>query len=481
MENKNIASTLAAAERFLRKYSWTVAAAVAVLALAMFLVATCIGRKAAPPDVGAPREPLTMYDIPYERYELVEGEIGAGETMGRVLERFGVGAGGTYRIEQAARDIFDMRNVRAGNRYVAMLTPDTLSTDTVARPRLTHFVYEKSQTDYAVISMWGGPVAMGGDSIAVRNGSKPVRIERRRITAEITSSMWMALYEAGLPDALSAELEDIYGWSVDFFALQKGDRFEVIYDQRFIDSVEVSRNGVGMIWGSVFRHGGKDLYAIPFIQDGKTAYWDENGNSLKKQFLKAPLNYSRISSRFSNARRHPITRIVRPHHGVDYAAPTGTPVRAVADGTVTRRYWEPGGGNTVWIRHARGYETGYLHLSRFGAGIAVGTRVSQGQTIGYVGSTGQSTGPHLDYRIRVNGKPTDPLKIPQEPGLPVREADRGEFAFVRSKVMGELAGTLPEAERLARLDSIVVPTGVELGAVVPSAVDTTKNIIDGGR
>ena len=468
-------------EPYLRKYSWMVAAGVAVVAVVLFLVATCIQWRGAQGDEEIEREPLTMYDIAYEQYELVEGEIGSGETMGKIFERFGIGAGGTYRIEQAAKDIFDLRSVRAGNRYVAMLAPDTLSTDTIARPRLTHFVYEKSQTDYAVISMWGGPVSMGGDSIVVRNGSKPIRGERRHIEATIESSMWMALYEAGLPDALSAELEDIYGWSVDFFALQKGDRFEVIYDQRFIDSVEVSNNGVGMIWGSVFRHGDKDLYAIPFIQAGKIAYWDENGNSLKKQFLKAPLNYSRISSRFSNARRHPITRIVRPHHGVDYAAPTGTPVRAVADGTITRRYWEPGGGNTVWIRHARGYETGYLHLSKFGSGIAVGTRVSQGQTIGYVGSTGQSTGPHLDYRIRVNGKPIDPLKIPQEPGLPIEQADREKYAFVKSKIMGELAGTLPEEERLMRLDSIVVPTGAALEAVVPSPVDTTHNFIDGRR
>ncbi len=467
-------------KNFLRRYSWTVAVGVAVLGVILFIVATCIGRRAVAPDV-VDREPPTMYDIPYERYELVEGEIESGVPLGKLFERFGIGAAGTYRIEQAAQGILDLRRVKAGQRYVAMLEPDTLSVDTVARPRLAHFVYEHSQTDYSVISFFGGEPAMGGDSIVVRNGSKPIRVERRHIRATIESSMWMALYEAGLPDALSAELEDIYGWSVDFFALQKGDEFEVIYDQRFIDSVAVSSNGVGQIWGSVFRHGNKDLYALPFIQDGKIAYWDENGNSLKKQFLKAPLNYSRISSRFSNARRHPITRIVRPHHAVDYAAPTGTPVRAVADGTVTRRYWEPGGGNTVWIRHARGYETGYLHLSRFGAGIAVGTRVSQGQTIGYVGSTGQSTGPHLDYRIRVNGKPIDPLKIPQEPGLPIKEANRDEFAVVRAKVMGELAGILPVSERLMRLDSIVVPAGVALDPVNPSAVDTTLNVIDRGR
>ncbi len=172
---------------------------------------------------------------------------------------------------------------------------------------------------------------------------------------------------------------------------------------------------------------------------------------------------------------------MRPHHGVDYAAPIGTPVRAVADGTVTRRYWDSkGGGNTLWIKHARGYETGYLHLSKYANGISVGSRVSQGQTVAYVGNTGGSTGPHLDYRIRVNGKPLDPLKIPQEPGIPVKEANRATFAVVRDKVMGELAGTLPEAERLVQFDSIAIPS-TTLAPVNPSPVDTTQNFIDGRR
>jgi murein DD-endopeptidase MepM/ murein hydrolase activator NlpD len=459
-------------EIFLRKYSWTVAAGIAAICVVLFIVATCIQRQAQIAEEPV-REPLLMYDIPYEQYELVEGEVESGVPMGKLFETFGIGPGGTYRIGEAARrDSVDITRIRAGQRYVAFLEPDTLSTDTIARPRLAHFAYEQSQTEYWVISM---PTS---DSIVARRGSKPIRIERRMAEAAIESSMWNAIVGNGLPPALAVELEDIYGWSVDFFALQQGDSFRVIFEQRYIDSVAI--DGVGRIWGAEFHHGGKELYAIPFKQDGKIAYWDENGNSLKKQFLKAPLNYSRISSRFTNARRHPITRVVRPHHAVDYAAPTGTPVRAVADGTVTRRYYESGGGNTVWIRHARGYETGYLHLSRFG-NISVGSRVSQGQTIGYVGSTGQSTGPHLDYRIRVNGKPIDPLKIPQEPGQPIREAKRDEFSVVRAKVMGEFAGTLPEAERLTQLDSIVIPTDRPLDPVNPSAVDTTKNVIDGQR
>ncbi len=461
-------------EQFLRKYSWTVIAGVAVLGVILFLVATCIGRRGGVADVPL-REPLVMFDIPYERYELVEGEVGPGEPMGVILGRFGVGAGMIYRIEQASKETFDLRKVQAGRHYIAFLEPDTLAlaSDSLAPPRLAHLVYEKSLTDYFVVSL------PGGDSVAVRNGSKPMRTERHRAIATIESSMWNAIAGNGHPIALAVDLEEIFGWSVDFFGIQKGDGFEVIYDQPYVDTTKV--NYIGQVWGAVFTHGGKKYYAIPFKQDGKIAYWDENGNSLKKQFLRAPLNYSRISSRFSNARRHPITRIVRPHHGVDYAAPSGTPVRSVADGVVTRRYWDSkGGGNTLWIKHARGYETGYLHLRGFAPGIAVGSRVGQGQLIGYVGSTGASTGPHLDYRIRVNGKPIDPLKIPQEPGIPIKDGNRELFAVVRDKVMGELAGTLPEAERLVRFDSIVIPS-TPVAPVNPSPVDTTKNIIDGVR
>jgi murein DD-endopeptidase MepM/ murein hydrolase activator NlpD len=458
--------------KFLKKYIWFLVAGVAIVVI-FLIIATIRGRKVGLSDVEPPREPLVMYDIPYERYELVEGEIEPNQTMGALFDSFGITPGGTYRIEQAAtRDSFDMRKVKAGNRYVAFLEPDTLSVDSLARPRLAHFAYESSQTEYYVISI------AANDSIAVRKGSKPIRIERRSASATIESSMWNAIAGNGLPLALAVELEDIFGWSVDFFGLQTDDSFDVIYDQRFIDTLPV--NGVGMIWGAKFHHNGKDLYAIPFEQDGKISYWDENGNSLKKQFLRAPLNYSRISSTFTRARRHPITRVVRPHLAVDFAAPSGTPIRAVADGVVTRRFWDSkGGGNSLFIKHARGYVTRYLHMRGYGDGITVGKRVSQGQTIGYVGSTGASTGPHLDYQISLNGTPINPLSIPQEPGIPIKEGNREAFAVVRAKVMGELDGTLPESERLTRLDSIIVPTDAVLAPVNPSPVDTTKNIIDG--
>ncbi len=170
-------------------------------------------------------------------------------------------------------------------------------------------------------------------------------------------------------------MEDIYQWTIDFFGLQKGDSFTVVYDEKLIDSTLV---GIGRIWGAKFTHADKEIYAIPFKQNDKIQYWEYGGASLRKQLLKAPLKFTRISSRFSNARLHPIYRVYRPHHGVDYAAPKGTPVHAVADGVVIFKGWGGGGGNTLKIKHAGNLVTGYLHLSGYAKGIANGSRVSQG-------------------------------------------------------------------------------------------------------
>ena len=243
------------------------------------------------------------------------------------------------------------------------------------------------------------------------------------------------MIERQMSQSLAMELSDIFAWSIDFFALQKGDSFKVIYDEEFIDSTSI---GNGRIWGAWFEHGGKRYYAIPFEQKGRISYWDENGNSLRKNLLKSPLKYSRISSRFSNSRLHPILRIRRPHHGVDYAAPAGTPVMAVADGTVTSRNYTRGGGNTLKIKHSQGLTSGYLHLKSFAKGIVVGSRVNQGQVIGYVGSTGLSTGPHLDFRIWRNGTPIDPLKVPSTPTEPIEKNAMSKFSATRDSVINVL-------------------------------------------
>ncbi len=381
-----------------------------------------------------------LYGIVADDYRLETGEIAEGETMGKLLGGYGVSAATVDRLDRQAASVFPLRNIRAGHKYTAFIHEDSLHA-----PHLDHLVYESSLTDYVVFSLCD-------DSVAVRLDAKPYTLRRVKKQAVINSSLWGAIMEQNLPYALAAELEDVYQWTVDFFGIQKGDRFTVIYDERFIDdTVSV---GIGRIWGARFQQGDKAYYAIPFRQGGKVRYWEADGASLRKQLLKAPLKYSRISSKFSLRRLHPVYKVYRPHTGVDYAAPKGTPVHAVADGVVIFKGWSGGGGNTLKIKHPGNLQTGYLHLSRFAKGIAKGTRVVQGQLIGYVGSTGTSSGPHLDFRIWKNGTPIDPLKVPQEPAEPIAQENREQFEFVRDRIVAELNGEVKEEERITRLDSI---------------------------
>ena len=231
--------------------------------------------------------------------------------------------------------------------------------------------------------------------------------------------------EAGVSPELIISLSDIYAWTVDFFGLQKGDRFRVLYEEKLCDGEVVA---VDTVRYAVFSHNGEDLPSIMFDQkDGGNIYWNEKGESMRKAFLKAPLNYSRVSSGFSYARKHPVTRKVQPHTGVDYAAPKGTPVMTIGDGVVTSVKYEGAGGNTVRIRHNSVYSTAYLHLSKYAKGLKAGQRVRQGEVIGYVGSTGRSTGPHLDFRVWKNGTPINPLKMESPPAEPLRKESMEAF------------------------------------------------------
>lgn len=376
------------------------------------------------------KEPTLLYGIDIEGYEILNDTVRMGETVGGILGRRGISAVMVDRLDKASKEIFPLRKIRADNAYTTFTrhTVDSLGEHST----LDYIVYHKNAIDYVVFGFVG-------DSVSVALGSRPVEYVRKRCEASITSSLWGTIMEKNLPYALAAEFEDIYQWTVDFFGIQAGDSFKVVYDEKIVDGESV---GIGRIWGAEFDHGGKQYFAIPYAQEaGKLRYWEANGESLRKQFLKAPLKYTRISSKFSKSRFHPVHKVYRPHHGVDYAAPSGTPVHSVADGTVTFAGWDRGGGgNTLKIKHAGNMETGYLHLKSFAKGIKVGTRVSQGQLIGYVGSTGSSTGPHLDFRIKKNGTPIDPLKLPQEPSEPISEAHKAAFEAIRDRVVAELEG-----------------------------------------
>lgn len=368
-----------------------------------------------------------LYGLATHDYEVRTSEIESGETFSKLLNgKYNVNITVVNKLIDMTKGKFDLRDMRAGNSYTALLSNDTLS-------ELQYLIYDKSLSEYVVFSV--------ADSLSVKVGKKNVNTKERYAEGVINSSLYATMYETGLNPVIASRLSEIFKWSIDFFALQKGDSFKIVYQEQFIDTTSI---GIGRIYGAEFTHGGKEYWAVRFQQGDEAGYWDMEGKNLRKNFLRAPLSFqARISSRFG-MRVHPITRIRRPHNGVDYACPVGTPVMAVADGVVKRKYFERGGGNTVRIKHDQGLESGYLHLSRFGKGISVGSRVRQGQIIGYVGSTGMSTGPHLDFRIWKGGRPIDPLKMPSLPTNPINSKYRGEFNTMKKDlmdVMTEYAGT----------------------------------------
>ena len=386
------------------------------------------------------KEPNLLFGIDVDLYNVSRHTVQKGDTWGAILDSHGISVPKISRLDHLTREICPLRTIRAGKNYTTFTHAD--STGVV----LDYLVYEKTLTDYVVFSFVG-------DSVAVREGVREVELRRTKSSAIIETSLWGAIMAADMPYALAAEMEDIYQWTVDFFGIQKGDSFTVIYDEKFIDTLSV---GIGRVWGAKFNHGGKDIFAIPFPQGGKVQYWEADGGSLRKQLLKAPLKFTRISSKFSYSRLHPVLKKYKPHTGIDYAAPAGTPVRAVADGTVTFKGYKGAGGHTVYIKHPGNLKSGYLHLKGYAKGVETGKRVSQGQVIGYVGNSGRSTGPHLDFRLWKGDKAINPLNVPQKPAEPISKENQKKFEWVRERVMAELNGEVADSMRITQLDSIVI-------------------------
>lgn len=339
--------------------------------------------------------------------EMVEGKVKNGQFFSTLLHSLGMSQQEAYNLTEACDSVFDVKTLRVGNSYQAYYDSSVLE----------YLVYERDRASNIVFDCcppYGAWVY-----------EKPVTVERRYADVTINTSLWNDMLAADVSPLLIVSLSDIYAWTIDFFALQKGDRFRVLYDERVCDGEVVA---VDTVRYAVFSHGGQELPMIMFNQkDGGNIWWNDKGESMRKAFLKAPLQYSRVSSGFSYARKHPVTRKVQPHTGVDYAAPKGTPVMTIGDGVVTSVKYEGAGGNTVRIRHNSVYSTAYLHLSRYAKGLKAGQRVRQGEVIGYVGSTGRSTGPHLDFRVWKNGTPINPLKMDSPPAEPIKEANRAAF------------------------------------------------------
>lgn len=366
---------------------------------------------------------LYAYGICIDSLHLNHFEIERGDHLSSILMDLGFTGNDAEQITETISPFYPPSKLQIGNKYAAITTLDTTST-------IQYLVFEKSKSDYLVLDLCL-------DSLKVHESTKPITLKRKYAEGTITSSLWNSIIESGASPMLALKMSDLYAWQVDFFGIKKGDSFRLMYDEAWIDDTTFLE--IASIEGAQFTHHDKDYIAVPFKQDSIREYFDEEGNSLRKQFLKAPLDFFRISSKFSNSRYHPVLKRYRAHHGVDYAAPTGTPVKSVGDGVIiARAYQRGGGGNYLKVKHNSVYTTTYMHLSRFAEGIRKGVSVKQGQVIGYVGATGLATGPHLDYRVHKNNKPIDPLKMEAPPSYPVKPELLDSFLVVRDNILMEL-------------------------------------------
>lgn len=361
-----------------------------------------------------------LYGLAVDSFNIEANIVKRDQNMGKILSSYSLPERAFTQLMLYGSEIFDLRKIRNGNKYTAFLSKDTLYT-------LKYLVYEHSPVEYVMFDFT--------DSVKVTVKQKEVLKRQQKVSGEIVTSLWDAITKNNINPLVAIQLSEMYAWTVDFFGLQSGDHFTVVYDEMYVDTVSI---GIGKIYAASFYHAGKELRAIPFVQDNVESYYDENGNSLRRAFLKAPLRYSRISSKFSGSRMHPVLKIRRPHYGVDYAAPTGTPVYAIGDGRVIMASYQRGSGRIIKIKHNGVYTSTYMHLSGFGKGISQGKYVAQGELIGYVGSTGLSTGPHLDFRVARNGSPIDPLKMESPSVDPIRKANLEAFNSVKSAALDML-------------------------------------------
>ena len=395
--------------KFSNKKLWLVALPVfvAVATALLFLPTYREGEgdldEVAVTDSAEVQEMVYEYGIPADRYRVQYGIVQPRQNLGSILGEHGVSTGTVHHLGEKARGVFDVRRIRSGQAYALFFSKH----DSLAPPRF--FVYEEDPKSYIVFDLRG--------DLAVSRGQNPAEWRTQTVKGQVESSLWVAMQRCEASPQLAIVLSHIFGWTIDFFGLQKQDEFRVIYEQEFVDGKALDNFH---ILAASFRASDSTYYAIPFVQDGEELYYNERGNS----------------SRFTNSRYHPVLKRYRAHHGVDYAAPAGTPVYAIGSGKViAKAYQANGGGNYVKIKHNGTYTTTYMHLSRFAKGLKVGSEI-----IGYVGSTGLSTGPHLDFRVYENGRPINPLTIKSQPKKPISEANRAAFSQVCDSLVLKLKG-----------------------------------------
>jgi len=363
-------------------------------------------------------EPQYEYGILADSFIVIKGIVKQGQTLGEILYENHINHPEIAEIVSKSKDIFDVRRVNTGKEYTVICVDDSTE-------KACYFIYQENPTDYVVMDLT--------DGIDVYRGKKEVTTKLKVSYGEISSSLSESVDELGISPRVSIKLSEIYAWTIDFFKIQKGDGFKVYYENKYIDDEYI---GIGRILASEFTHKNQKFYAF-YHEENKNfgEHFDEKGRTLRKAFLKAPLDFYRISSRYSTNRKHPVTGRWKGHFGTDYAAPKGTPIMTTADGTIVAASYTKNNGNFVKVRHNGTYTTQYLHMSKIKPGIRKGVYVKQGETIGYVGSTGLATGPHVCYRFWKNGKQVDPYKQDLPPGDPIKKENEADYMIVKDSLM----------------------------------------------
>ena len=363
-------------------------------------------------------EPSYEYNILVDSFNVIKGSVKRGQTMGEILYLNHIDHFEINKIVEKSKGIFDVRRVNTGKKYTVICASDSTK-------KAKYFIYEIDAINYVVFDLRG--------EIDVYKGKKPVTVKLNTASGIIQSSLWLTMEEQKLSPKLTAELSTIYAWTIDFFKIQKNDGFRVYYENKYIDGEYI---GIGRILAAEFTHKGQDFYSFYYKESENFGdYYDEKGNTLRKAFLMAPVDYKRISSRYSKRRKHPVTGRWKGHFGTDYAAERGTPIWSTANGTIIAASYTKNNGNYVKVRHNGTYTTQYLHMSKIKPGIRKGVYVKQGDIIGYVGSTGLATGPHVCYRFWKNDKQVDPFKQKLPPGDPIKKENREAYMLAKDSLM----------------------------------------------
>jgi murein DD-endopeptidase MepM/ murein hydrolase activator NlpD len=375
------------------------------------------------------KEPKVVYGMVLAENNLViEDKIKRNQRLGDILEQYNVPAKFIHQLSLLSRKIFDPRKIAADKKYTVICEADSITTATA-------LVYEPNSIDYIIFKF--------GDSLSVDVRQREILTVEKSVAGVINSNLSTTIEDLGISNELTNKFVDIFGWQVDFQRLQKGDKFKLIYREQQVEGHAV---GISQIDAIYFEHFGNPYYAFPFDQGNGVDYFDEEGKSLRKALLKYPIEFTRISSRYTQNRFHPVQKRWKAHLGTDFAAPVGTPIRTVGDGIVLEAQYKSNNGNYVKIRHNGTYTTQYLHMSRIAPNIRPGMNVRQGMTIGFVGSTGLATGPHLCYRFWKNGIQVDALRVALPPSEPVKKDKMEAYEAIKAELTQKLDAIPTPAE-----------------------------------